>query len=178
MKTSCFKRIAVVLAVWLGVVGGAWAETPAPSEATAIRVTADRMLADNNDRFAEFAGNVRAVQGTTVITADTLRIYLGRASEAKTERPAETADGIQRLVASGRVTILFDGKTATCDQAEYLTETRVLVLTGTQSTVVSADNTVSGSKITLYRADGRVTVEGGATRRVEAQFYSDQKGLD
>ncbi len=72
--------------------------------------------------------------------------------------------------------IRFDNRVAVTQQAVYITESRILILTGTGSKVTSGNNSISGSKITLYRVDGRITVESSSEKRVEAVFYSEEKG--
>jgi lipopolysaccharide export system protein LptA len=52
----------------------------------------------------------------------------------------------------------------------------VLVLSGNNSKIISENDSISGEKITFYRTDGRINVESGNKKRVEAVFYSGQKG--
>ena len=64
---------------------------------------------------------------------------------------------------------------ATTQQAVYTIDKNVVVLTGENSTVTSGKNIISGSKITISRADGHVKVEGGSENRVKAVFYSTKE---
>lgn len=140
-----------------------------------IEIVADRLLSDNNRRTAEFSGNVRAQQADTVILADRLKIYYAAGSGTKNE---PGANSLQRIEASGQVTITFDGRVAKTQTAVYTTADRVLVLTGPNSTVSSGRDSVSGSRITFFRQDGRVRVEGGDRKRVTAIIHSGQRGLN
>jgi lipopolysaccharide export system protein LptA len=81
------------------------------------------------------------------------------------------------MVSTGNVIIKFDDRVATSDQAVYMTETRILILTGPGSTIKSGNNSVTGDKITLYRNDGRIYVESSGEKRVKAIFYSGDKGI-
>ena len=157
---------------------GAAENTTNPPPTETIHITADRMVADNLAHTAEFTGSVRAVQGTFVITSQTLKIYY-QTTESSVPNASEDGGSIEKVVASGNVKIVFDDKVATTTTAEYRTATRVLVLTGTDSKIVSAKNSITGAKITFYRADERVIVEGQSGKRVEAEFYPDSqsKGL-
>jgi lipopolysaccharide export system protein LptA len=128
------------------------------------------MVVDNQARTAEFSGRVRAVQGTFEITSDTLKIDY-RTSATSGSPLSESSESIERIVAQGKVKILMDGKVATTSQAEYTTATQVLVLSGTGSKITSDKNSIIGSKITFYRTDERVIVEGQADKRVEAEFF-------
>lgn len=141
-----------------------------------IHVTADRMIAEGNSNNAEFIGNVKVSQDKTVITADRIRVsYYNRDAGSK-ERP-KGEDSIKEITATGNVRIWFDDKIAESSQAVYTAETRILVLTGPVSKIISGNNSISGSKITFSRNDGRINVEGGGSNRVEAFFESDGKSL-
>ena len=141
-----------------------------------IHITADRLIAEGNSNNAEFTGNVRAVQETTVITSEKLKIFYKKDSSG-IKNNSKGDESIKEIIASGNVKILFDDKIAETQQAIYTTETRILVLNGPDSKVTSGKNIVSGSKITFFRDDGRVKVEGSGNRRVEALFESGGKGL-
>jgi len=48
----------------------------------------------------------------------------------------------------------------------------VLILSGSPARVVSGSDTISGDQITYYQTNGRLEVESGQGRRVEAQFQT------
>ena len=137
-----------------------------------IQITADTMEADNRDRTFAFRGNVKVVQGQTVITSERLKVWYRGGEEAPATAAGETGR-IQDIEAEGNVEILFDGRTATSDKARYSAEDETLTLLGDQATIIDGPNTISGAKITLYRAQDRITVEGGSKKRVEAFFFPD-----
>ncbi len=171
-SVSIFSILALSLVLSLGAhVQADEAPDAAPSEK--IHITADRMVVDNLARTAEFRGRVRAVQGTFVITSQSLIIYYRTANKASRVL-SENSDSIERIVADGDVNILLDDKVATSATAEYRTDTRVLVLSGRGSRITSAKNSITGSKITFYREDERVIVEGQEDKRVEAEFYPQE----
>jgi len=68
--------------------------------------------------------------------------------------------------------------TAHTSEASYISASRLLVLTGPGSTVKSGRNSITGSRITLNRASGRITVENSADNQVRALFFTDGKVLD
>ena len=148
----------------------------AESEKEKIRITADTLTTESETKFAEFSGNVKAVQGETVIIADRLRIYYKQGAKNKSTPRAEGAS-IEKLVATGNVKITFDNKVAVTREAVYLTEKRVLILSGANSKVTNGKDSISGEKITYYRADERIKVESGPKQRVEAVFSSGGVGL-
>ena len=147
-----------------------------PGKNEAIHITADKLISDNNAGYAEFIGNVKATQEETVITADRLKIYYKK--NVVNKGPLSMSEeSIHKIVAKGNVKIKFDNKVATAQQAIYNTETMVLVLSGDNSKVTSKNDSISGEKITFYRIDGRINVESGSKKQVEAVFYSGQKGI-
>jgi lipopolysaccharide export system protein LptA len=142
-----------------------------------IDIISDRLEVDNDSNYAEFIGNVKATQGTTIITADRLKVYYkGGAEKIENEGPGE--ESIEKIVSTGNVVIHFDDRIAKTDQAVYVTESRILILTGPKSTLTSGKNSVSGEKIILHRNDGKVHVESGKTQRVQATFFPKGKGLN
>ena len=145
------------------------------SENRKIHITADKLISDNEVDYAEFIGNVRATQEDTVITADRLKIFVKKNPDNKS--PGVGTESINKIIASGNVKINFDNRVAVTPQAVYNTKTGVLVLSGDNSRIISGKNSISGEKITLYRTTGRITVESGEEKRVEAVFYSGEKGL-
>ena len=151
-----------------------------PSHAKAdpkIHITSDSLITDNKTKFAEFIGNVRASQGSNSIVADRLKIFFEK-NMKRTVNPMADQESITKIVANGNVTINFDNKVAVTEQAVYITDARVLVLTGANTTITSGSDSIAGEKITLYRADGRIKVESGAENRVNAVFFSGDKGLN
>lgn len=142
-----------------------------------IHITADKLISDHEAKYAEFIGNVKATQRDTVITADKLKIFFKRGMDNK-KNPLAGDESINKIVANGNVQIKFDNRVAVTQQAVYINETRVLVLSGADSKVISGNNSISGEKITIYRTDGRIQVEGGKGERVEAVLYTGEKGIN
>ncbi len=142
-----------------------------------IHITSDSLVTGNDSKDAEFIGNVQATQGPDVITADRLKIFFAKTPQNNNNLIADQ-ESIAKIVAHGNVTIHFDNKVAVAEQAVYITETRVLVLSGPNSKLVSGSDSVAGEKITIYRANGRINVESGGEKRVNAVFFSGGKGLN
>jgi len=140
-----------------------------------IQISADTLDVDNRKQTFVFSGNVKVTQGTTVITSDKFKVWY----KSDSGEQAATQEGnsrIRDIEASGNVVILFDGRTAKSDKALYSADNETLTLSGDNATIVDGKNTIRGSKITLYRAKDRITVEGSSKGRVEAVFFPDSKG--
>ena len=114
-----------------------------------------------------------------MLTSDTIRIYYeGDLLNADNNKKASKQTAIRRIVATGNVDFVSEQYTAKTDKMEYDFATQILVLTGNNSTVTMDKNSIVGSKITYYRADGRFKVEGGPDKRINATFFSDGKFSD
>ena len=166
-----------------GVVTAGAAESASPVAGSLIDkeqelvITADRLEADVNENYSEFSGNVKAVQGDTVITADRIRIFF-KSSSNRSGQLSVGEDAVEKITARGNVTIKAADMTAVTSEASYINESRLLVLTGPDSTVKSGRNSIVGAKITLDRASGRVTVENSVEKQVKALFFTNGKGLN
>ena len=139
----------------------------ADSSHNTIHITSDKLILNRNDEYSEFLGNVRATQGETVITSDSLKIYYSKGINSK-KKSGNEEGSIKKIYASGNVEIIMDDKIASAQQAVYTSKNKVLVLSGGESKIISSDDSVTAEKITLYRESGQIVIEGGKEKRVEA----------
>jgi lipopolysaccharide export system protein LptA len=135
-----------------------------------IQIVADKLVTNNQEKFAEFSGDVRASQGTFVITSERLRIYYQTGPDSA-ENKTTGQESIKQVVASGNVQVSTEKFTAETDRVEYDMETQVVVLLGENSTLKSNKNVLTGSKITVDRKTGQMKVESDPQKRVKAIFY-------
>ncbi len=149
-------------------------KTP-PSPDAKIRITADRLVANTKTGSAEFIGNVKAAQGSTIITSDRLKVLYKQSGESGSAGESTTA--IESIISTGNVVIHFDDKVATTDKAVYQSQTGMFTLTGSGTRVTSGDNAITGEKITVDRKNDRMTVESGETSRVNAVIFTGKDGL-
>lgn len=187
MKNRHFKWVDVPLVLLVfgffsvcssRVTAGADAPAAKPPEEP-IRITANKLVTDSRSNSAQFTGSVRAVQGQSILTADHLTlIFDSKKDNAADAGMAGDTTGIKRIEARGNVRIEFDNRVAVGEQAVYITDERKLVLEGPGAKVVSGKDEVIGSKITFYRDDGRVSMEGDGHNRVKAIIHSGQRGLN
>jgi lipopolysaccharide transport protein LptA len=149
----------------------------AKPENTPIIITAEQLDSDNKAKFAEFIGNVKAIQADFVITSDKLRIYY-KGELLDTEKKGNDEDALKKIVATGNVKITSDQYIAKTEKLEYDTASMTIILTGENSTVINGKNSITGSKIILYQKDGRVKVLGSKNKRIKAEFYSKGETSD
>ena len=143
----------------------------AVADAGPIQITADELVSQIKDNYAEFIGNVEAVQGDFEIRSDRLQIHYRRKAGQSVSDPA-SGEAIEKIVAIGRVRIKSGSREARTELAEYLVDEGLLVLKGENSTVKDGNNSIRGSVIKLNRADGKISVAGGPSQRVRAVFHS------
>jgi len=135
-----------------------------------IQITSDTLEANNRDLTFLFKGNVKVIQGTTEITSERLKVWYKNEGGAQGTSPGG-ASRIRDIEAEGNVVILFDGRTAKSETARYSADKGTLTLLGENATIIDGKNTIRGSKITLYRNQDRITVEGDRPGRVEAVIF-------
>ncbi len=142
-----------------------------------IYITSDTLVSGKGGAYAEFSGNVKAVQGGSVITSDILKIFFKKNPVTKDNTGADE-ETINKIVAEGNVNITFDNRVAVTDKAVYTVADRIFVLTGENSTITTEGNSISGKKITIYRDTGRISFERGESGPVKAVIQAGDKGID
>ena len=166
---------ALTIGAGIGNSVPAAAEKDRPDKAKAgheqIQITADQLVSQSKESYAEFSGNVEAVQGDFEMRADRLRIYYRRGVNP-TQKASGGDEPIDRIVASGNVKIKSDNRLAETEHAEYRVNDGILILKGKKSIVTDGKNSIQGTTITLNRDDGRITVEGNKQNRVKAIFHT------
>lgn len=139
-----------------------------------IQIVADKLITHNEEKYAEFIGDVQARQGDFTINSEHLRIYY-KDNLDSLKNQTGSQELIKRIVASGNVKISSDQYIAESELVEYDLESTVLVLKGENSTIKNGNNVITGSKITVYRKDEKIMVERSTEKRVKAVFYSKEK---
>lgn len=145
------RALFVVLALTLPVAaqqagvkfGGLTQDTSAP-----VEVTSETLSVDQADGSAIFTGNVLVKQGEMRMTAATIRVEY-----------ADGGQGIQRLLASGGVTLVSPTDAAEADEAVYTIGSGNVVMTGNVLMTQGAA-AISGNTLTVNLKDGTGTVNG------------------
>ena len=173
------RFVIAVLLLWLATAASAAAQERRPlatplNTTEKINITADTLEANNKEGRFIFKGNVKVVQGETVVTSDTLSIHYSDQQAAGQDETTPEGGSIEKIEAAGNVVILFDGRTAKTDRAIYRSDQEILQLIGEKSTVIDGPNRIVGSKITLYRNEDRIKVESSRNNpadRVTATIF-------
>jgi len=139
-----------------------------------IRITANKLIAALDAGEIEFIGNVKATQASTVITSDRLKIFY-KADATKSQTQIPQPETIEKIIAQGHVKIIHEDIIAETDMAEYDMQSEILVLTGERSNVTQGGHSISGTKFTLYRLAGKITIESNGKERVKAVFDASER---
>ena len=188
MRSSKFRILSlwpvllVAVALMTGVALAAdKSKTAAPGKETEdqpILIKADQLISNNEEKWAEFIGNVKVTQADMVIDSDKLRIYYRGELLDTEEKSNEKQDTLKKIVATGNVHIKTSKYTAESENVEYDAVSMTITMIGDNSKVVSGKNSIAGSKIILYRKDNRIKVLGNQKKRVEATFFSGGSASD
>lgn len=116
-----------------------------------VNVTSETFTVDNADGTAVFTGNVVVTQGQMTLSAAEVRVVYNQDRSA-----------IDRLLASGGVTIVNLADTAKAREADYAIESGVIVLTGDVA-LTQGPTAMAGQKLTVNLKDGTGLMEGGVT---------------
>ena len=122
-----------------------------------VQVDGDRLEVRDDEGIAIFDGNVRVIQGETVIRTGRLVIHYLR--DGATGDPQSQ---IERLEASGGINIQSEGQAATGERATYNMVTETLTLSGDRVTLSEGGNVATGCLLTVDLPTGRSRLEGCA----------------
>lgn len=117
-----------------------------------VDVDADRIEVQDRADRAIFAGNVKVRQGGLSLDASRLTVAYSRAGGGPT---------IQRLDASGGVTVRSAGETASGNIAIYDLNRRLITMVG-GVTLQQGGNIVRGGRLVIDLTSGRSVIDGSA----------------
>ena len=109
-----------------------------------IQIEADRLEVLDNQKLATFDGNVKVVQGSTILKATSLKVfYLGEGS-------SNSASGkIKRIEASGKVAVRSKDQHATANKMVFNMQTEIVTLSGDVA-VSQGNNIITGCTLLVY----------------------------
>ena len=145
-----------------------------------IQIEADHMLSMQKDNTVFFSGKVEAKQEDLVIHSDEMTVYYNEKKNGA-EKPIKSgtkSKDVDRIFSQGNVEITQLEWVATGDAAEYFSNERKVIITGSAK-VWQDNNLVTGNKVVMYLDEGKSVVERSTQKgeRVKAFFYpeSDKK---
>ncbi|MBB5514390.1 lipopolysaccharide export system protein LptA [Rubricella aquisinus] len=141
-----------------------------------ILVEADSLEIDQNINMAVFRGNVVIIQGDLRMSGDVVEVFYTETEEEPVEAPTDatvtdsttdepTDDGIERILATGNVSLISETETVEADQGDYNVEDGMLIMTGNVR-MVQDRNILSSNRAEIDIENGR----GQFTGRVRSVF--------
>lgn len=119
-----------------------------------VEVTADQLQVNQADGTAVFSGNVTVIQGAMRLTAPLVKVNY-----------AEDRSAIERLDASGGVTLVNGGEAAESREAVYTIDSGEVVMTG-DVLLTQGTSALSGNVLTVDLNTGHGVMQG----RVQTVF--------
>jgi lipopolysaccharide export system protein LptA len=139
-----------------------WTQVTAGREP--IRITADRLEADQGANRMTFFGNVVARQGDVVIYAEEIALF----TEAQSRE-------VERVEALRDVRIVQGARIATGQKGVFYRLEGRFVLTGAPR-IHQGDDFIEGDEITVFIDEERSIVRSGDGSRVNAVFHPRESG--
>ena len=121
-----------------------------------VEVTSDTLDVDQTSGSAEFIGNVVVGQGEMRLTAARVLVIYN-----------ETSGGIDRLEATGGVTLVNGPDAAEANRADYAIATGVIVMTG-DVLLTQGKNALTSDKLTVNLTAGTAQMVGRVKTIIQA----------
>lgn len=123
-----------------------------------IEITADSLEVVQEEQIATFAGDVDAVQGDLVLSADTLRVYY-EGEGGNVGVATGTASAIRKIEAVGDVIIASPEETARGDFGNYDVLGKLITIEGAV-VLTRDDNVIRGQRLELDLVSGKSRMVG------------------
>lgn len=140
---------------------------------TTVNVTGTRLTYFDQERKARFEGGVTLTGADQTVTAETMEIYLLPENEANSSL-AGAGSRVERVVATGQVTVGAPGRKATGTRMVYTAAEGKFEITGDAAhppTITDAEHgTATGDIVTFYNRGDRVVVGSTSASRSVTQM--------
>lgn len=156
--------VAIVICLAFAVTVFAAGKVGGDRNAQPLKIKANELVTDNNNRTSTFVGKVSARQGDMTIYSDKLVINY-----------SEKDQEVEKVEAFGNVRILQGNRQALAGHAFYDNKAGKIIL-DTAPKVYQGDDVISGNVITYFVEEQKSIVTGGPDARVEAVIHPRDKG--
>lgn len=126
-----------------------------------IEISADSLEVEQEEQVATFAGNVDAVQGDLVLSADRLRVHY-EGENSGVGLAAGRGNSIRRIDAEGNVIIASPEETAEGKQGTYDVPAKLVTLEG-EVVLTRGANVIRGERLELDLVSGKSRMIGAET---------------
>lgn len=161
-------------------IAGESRQKPAIARDQPIHIVSDRLDAYSEKRMVVFSGNAVATQGARTIQSDRLTLYYKEEKKppGQSTGEAEGMGNVERVEATGHVTITEGARIVTGEAAVFDQDARKITMTG-GAVMREGANVIRGDRIVVFLDENRGVVESAKNGRVTATIYpadhQDQK---
>ncbi len=122
-----------------------------------IQIESDKLQVQDEEGTATFSGNVKVVQGDTVMQAGFMTVHYAR--DGAGGSAATGSSQIDRIDVRDKVYIRSDDQEATADQGVFNMKSEIVELTGKRVVLSQGDNVLVGCKLTVFLKTSEARVE-------------------
>jgi lipopolysaccharide export system protein LptA len=141
-----------------------------------INIVSDRLDAYSEKRMVVFSGNAVATQGARTIRSDRLTLYYkeDKKPAGRSTGEAEGTGNVERVEATGHVTITEGERVVTGDAAVFDQDARKITMTG-GAVMREGASVIRGDRIIVFLDENRGVVESTESGRVTATIYPGEQ---
>lgn len=123
-----------------------------------IQIESDRLDIDDSSSSAIFSGNVKVVQGDTLLQSRKMTVFYASGGSV-----TSGATDIQKIAVSGKVFLKSDTQTATADNGIFNMKSQTLNLSG-NVVMTEGENVFTGCKLTVNMESGDARLDSCGKR--------------
>lgn len=132
-----------------------------------IQIESDKLQVQDEKGTATFIGNVKVVQGNTMMQTGHMTVHYAKNGGSATSGTSE----IDRIDVKNKVYIKSDDQEATADQGVFDMKAETVELTGKQVVLSQGNNVFVGCKLIVFVQTGEAKLESGSScGRVKIQL--------
>jgi lipopolysaccharide export system protein LptA len=179
MRTKLIYPIAAAALTLAAAPAGAQL---ARSSDAPIDITADELEVTNNACTAIWRGNAEALQGTSRLRAQVIRIFNARGAATSGAQAGSSCGDLERMEAEGQVYYVTPDQRVRANSAVYVGSSETLTMTG-DVVAVQGQNVLRGTKMVFNTRTGEGNMVGQASGRnaqgrVRGVFYPSKNAND
>lgn len=138
-----------------------------------IQIESDELKVQDEKGTATFTGNVKVVQGKTMMQAGKMTVHYANDGGSATTGTSR----IDRIDVGGKVYIRSENQEATADRGTFDMKTEIVELSGERVVLSEGDNVFIGCKLVVFMKSGEAKLES-CGRRVRIQLDPKSRNLD
>jgi lipopolysaccharide export system protein LptA len=172
------STLSTLAALVAGVAAGPAAAQLAPNSSAPVDITADQLEVVNAQCEATWSGNAEALQDTSRLRADVLKIFNKPGAAKPGSAQGSSCGVLEHMEAHGSVYYVTPQQRVRSNDAVYRADSSVIVMTG-DVVAAQGQNVLRGEKMTINTKTGAGQMEASAkgrnkAGRVRGVFYPNQ----